>query len=98
MANFVEQFRKDSGNEYDTLSDTQIAKAYYQKYQDDTGETVDFNEFAAEMGVDTSAPDFGSPAVQSQPEQPSEFLNAPDVAAPTNEPTASIAQQNEQPK
>ena len=89
MADFIKQLREESGDEYNEYSDTQIANAFHQKYQDDTGQEVDFNEFASQMGFDTAAPDFGSPDLQSAPDDGAP-ITAQDVAAPDSAQMGSI--------
>lgn len=66
MPSYIEQLRKDTGDAYSDLSDSEIAQALHNKYQAESGTKVDFNTFASEVGLDTSAPDFGSPQDQAQ--------------------------------
>lgn len=48
---FITQFREDTGDEYKDYTDIELAKAFHSKYEAESGQPVDFDEFAKEFGI-----------------------------------------------
>lgn len=75
MADFISQFREQTGDEYKDYTDLQIAKAFHSKYEQDTGQTVDFNKFTQEAGISLE------PAPEPAKAQPDNVIDFPgDIA------------------